>query len=72
MTEAERRLLDKHRSGQVITPEDTCATIACEAELEQYRIDRRLAGLLDAETLSAIAKRSYALRASKGVRGYAS
>lgn len=71
MTEAERAILDKHRAGQVITPADTCATITSEVELEQYSLGLKQRGALTTDAMHAIAVRRHALRASKGVRGYA-
>lgn len=68
-TTDEIALLLKARRGQTITPEDTCATIGSEAELEEYRLGLRLRGALTDEASRAIAHRRVELQRAKGVRG---
>jgi hypothetical protein len=70
MTESERRILDKTRAGQTVTPQDICATITSEVELEQDRLGLRARGALDADAAKAVEARRHGLRAAKGVRGY--
>ncbi|MES2753802.1 MAG: hypothetical protein V4659_03980 [Pseudomonadota bacterium] len=72
MSAAERHALAKHRAGKDLSQDDVCATIACETELEQYRLGLKQRGALDAVAMKAIEVRRHALRAAKGVRGFAS
>ncbi len=69
MTESERIILDKHRRGEHITPEDTCATISTQVELQEYRIGLQQRGALTSEAMGAIERRRAALQRDQGVRG---
>jgi hypothetical protein len=51
---AVRRILDKHRRGEPITPADQVQTIATLAELNAYREGLSAQGLLDTDAYRAI------------------
>lgn len=55
--EAERELMQKHRRGEPITPEDHVATIDDPDELEGFRMGLRDCGRLTVELTQAIARR---------------
>ena len=54
---AVQRILDKHRRGEPITPEDQVQTIATLAELNAYREGLSAHGLLDNDAYRAIRDR---------------
>lgn len=55
--EAERELMQKHRRGEPITPEDHITTIDDLDELEGFRMGLRDYGTLTVELTQAIARR---------------
>lgn len=69
MSSAAETLRRIWRAGGVPTPDEVCADIETETELEAYRAGMRLRGGLSDDVLSAIARRKVALQRAKGVRG---
>ena len=47
MTPTEQALLDKHRRGEAITPQDQLPTIRCEEELNAFAIGLQERDALD-------------------------
>jgi hypothetical protein len=60
-----QHLLDKLRSGAVITPADTCSTITTLAELDAYRKGLSERGALTSDAMAAIRDRQDSLKRGK-------
>jgi hypothetical protein len=62
MTESERNLLARARTGIAVTAADVCATIDSLAELAGYEAAMKAAAAMDGEVLQAIMARRRQLR----------